>query len=864
MMDTLPMDALQTELLADEIVAHLKNADAGHCARVDFLNRAEALSICKYMALKQLAPGVLFHILTSDEAETKVNALFITTDKAIELRNRKQGRLCLFIPADLVDAAYSSIANSFALVDGRVLQALVLKRVQTQLSAELMSVVRAVFAKLRGLPGVSDEQRLDFVLAVFRHMQSGDIEHIGRELWRVGLIADGGENFVSRLNNNRDCVLSLSRPSKIGATTRERIQSTKVDTATAAQLSHFFHGRSLNDVRSWSRELNGEEDAPTFENWVFPKTDPSDLRVVSIAPFVNARGEVERYCHLHQPDGAKGSLLARYGARETLTVRWKTDPELPKDLGRWRIGIVPSGSENGFEDCLDERSVVGNRRTVTIKLDMDFDEPPDYAVCVRIMPLSSDGNEIKDQETGEAFFADSHEFFLVQNVGNVIIDPPRKSLRTVPTLAFGRLEVAVDLHVNALVEEEPEWIAKDLEYFRVRLNERRVLNVGLSNTLLTLEKQVLANPRSGGAFLLDVDEVRPVDARQITTHPLLSGEADTWSAFWRAREAFFKRLKQSDVRAVIEAVEWTPELATPALRYAQAYQELINDLVARKVALAELREALSVDTLLVRNTRNQNLVEEAVVVLPTHPLRAAWFASYTQLLRVWEDQILSYQLRERKRSIDLLALRLLVPTNVPAFAYHAASTETFAFFQNLRFFHGVALPAGVPDPHRRYGDLTIILDTGIDQAGVGDIQPDQLAEHLAKFHQLHPYVKTLVTTLINPDRGDFFAEALQKMLVTKTSPDEAEQISEPPIFQVVSYAEDGQKSAFQALEKVRQQQSDQQHIHSSDHFLPGLTVVARTMSQLERSGPPDAHLAVVTDFTRPAIVASSPAAETTT
>jgi DNA phosphorothioation-dependent restriction protein DptH len=187
---------------------------------------------------------------------------------------------------------------------------------------------------------------------------------------------------------------------------------------------------------------------------------------------------------LHQPDGAKGSLLARYGARETLTVRWKTDPELPKDLGRWRIGIVPSGSENGFDDSLDERSVVGSRRTVTIKLDMDFDEPPDYAVCVRIMPLSSDGNEIINQETGEVFFADSHEFFLVQNVGEVIIDPPRKSLRTVPTLAFGRLEVAVDLHVDALIEEEPEWIAKDLEYFRVRLNERRVLNIGLSTSLL--------------------------------------------------------------------------------------------------------------------------------------------------------------------------------------------------------------------------------------------------------------------------------------------------------------------------------------------------------------------------------------------
>jgi hypothetical protein len=218
-----------------------------------------------------------------------------------------------------------------------------------------------------------------------------------------------------------------------------------------------------------------------------------------------------------------------------------------------------------------------------------------------------------------------------------------------------------------------------------------------------------------------------------------------WLAFWRAREVFFKRLKQSDVRNVIEAVDWTPDLAASALRYAQAYRELIDDLLSHRVDVPELCEALSIDSLLIRNTGSGETAEEAIVILPTHPLRVAWIASYTQLLHEWEKQLLEYPLRERRQSIDLQALRLLVPTNVPAFAYHAAaSTTAFTFFQNLRFFHGVALPAGVPDPHRRYGDIAVILDTGIDQASVGDIQPDQLAEHLAKFHQSHPYAETLV------------------------------------------------------------------------------------------------------------------------
>ncbi len=863
MIDSSQTDMLQVELLSHEIIERLKDTEPGHCARVDFLDRFEAQHICQFIMQQQLAQGVVFHILISNEAHMKADTIFITTDKAIEIRNRKQERLCLFIPSDLVDAAYSSIANSFALIDGRTLHMLVLKRVLAQLSPELLTAARAVFARLRGLFDVSDEQRLDFALKLLGRMQSEETTQIGLELWRVGLIADGSDTFVSRLDVNRDCVLSLSHPNKLGATMRERIQSIKVDASTTTALTQFFHGRAMNDVRAWSREL-AKEQTLTFDHWIFPKTDPSDMRSVSITPFVKASGEVEPYCHLRQPDGAKGSLLARYGAKDTITVRWRTEPVLPKELSRWRVGIVPSDSENGFEECIDERSVAGSRRAVTIKLDMDFDEPPDFGMCIRIAPLSADGSEIINVETDGTFRANSHEFFLVKGIDSSLPEPPRQSLQTVPTLAFGRLEVAVDMRETVLAETEPEWINKDLEYFRLRLNDRRILNIGLNSTLLALEKQVLAEPREGGCFILNVDEVRPVDKQSFSAYPLLAENSEFWLAFWRERETFFKRLKQSDIRAVIEAVDWTPDLAASALRYARVYRELIDELVSHRADVSELRDALSIDSLLIRNTGSGEQVEEAIVILPTHPLRAAWVASYTQLLREWEKQLLDYPLRERKLSIDLQALRLLVPTNVPAFAYHAAaSTEAFAFFQNLRFFHGIALPAGVPDPHRRFGDIAVILDTGIDQVGVGDIQPDQLAEHLAKFHQLHPYAETLVTTLINPDRGDFFAEAIKKMLSEKTPAGELEQMYSLPAFQIISYAEDEHKSTFQALEQVRQQQIDQRYARNSDHFLPGLTTTARAMSQLEKTAPPEAHIAVVTDFTRPSIVASSPSLDTT-
>src|SRR5258708_14660126 len=142
MLDTLHIETRRVDLLAREIVDRLKDTEAGHCARVDYLDHATSLGVCASIQRQQLAPDVVFHILASDAAHAKTDPLLILPDKAIELRNRKQGRLCLFVPSHLVDAAYSSIANSFALTNGRDLQNLVLKQFRAKFSPKLAPTLR--------------------------------------------------------------------------------------------------------------------------------------------------------------------------------------------------------------------------------------------------------------------------------------------------------------------------------------------------------------------------------------------------------------------------------------------------------------------------------------------------------------------------------------------------------------------------------------------------------------------------------------------------------------------------------------------------------------------------------------------------
>lgn len=862
------MDSTRIELLTDDILTRFKGTQIGHCARVDFLAAAEAEDICQHITNQQLDQTVIAHILTKQDLLLNTSSIYITVDKAIELRNRKQERLCLFVPADLVDAAYSSLANSFAIIDGRELHTRILRRVMAQLPVKAAQFVRATFSQLRGSLSVSDDQKLDFAIAILKCVEAMKMDRAGFELWRVGLVVDATvgalinsaspTDLEDKLEQNRRSTLALSRPLKIDATTRERIQSLKVHETTAAKLTTFFRGRSLNNVHSWSYHLTAVEDL-TFDCWIFPEKETSDIREIKVTPFVNAIGLVERYCGLIQQDGPKGSLIARCAPKEKLVVRWKSDPEQPQNLGGWRVAIVPSDSEVEYDGSIElpERDIPAQRRNLTLNMNIEFDEPPDFAVRVRVMPINKDGTVIIDDE-GQMVYGESNEFFLSKEI-NKPPEPPstRESKFVVPNLFYGRLDYAVEAKERVLEETEQQWSSKDLDYFGIKLNDRRMLQVGISSTFLELERQSITESRKGGCYLLNVDDVHSVSSNDVIYQPLPTSENEFWSAFWKTRELFFSRLrKASHRRDVVEVAEWTSELIGAALRYAQAYRELIDDLQENQVDPHALREALSIDSILIRIAGRDNVNEEAIVTLPIHPLRVVWFINYAQLLQTWETQLLALPVPDRKYNLDLQALRLLTPMNVPAFSYHIGTSTTFTFFQNLRFFHGVALPAGVPDPHRRYGDIAILFGMTVDQGAAGDSHPEHLAEHLKNFLELHAYTNTLVTTLVNPDRGDFFAEAIKKLLPGRKFNEDEDNQDKIPTFQITAYTDSRQKSTLQAIEHIRQMQFDQHdYKQGTDHFLPSIATTSRSIKQLGKGTLPEAHIAVVTDLTQPEIKA---------
>lgn len=841
------------EYIAELIVEHLQDSETGHCVRVNYLDLGEATAVCQF--LRGHPGGVAEDLHTFLLAPRDVDVAdtpSISADRAIELRNRKVGCLCLFVPSDLVDATASSIGNSFAEIDGRELHRSALQRVRDGLGTEARQRFQAINSELTGTSWVSDDQRLELALVVQDLETNETLDQLGLELWRVGLISDGRPDFTSELRRNRTYVRNLARPQRIGSSYRERIQGLGVTNETAERLEVFFAYQVLHDVKSWSFDLI--DAGLTLDQWDFAESQSeSDLESVEVQPLTDAKGVVRSRTKLHQKDGPGGALIAYAGEGKKVTVHWTTKPNKPREVDDWRIELVPSDSDSTGDDLglleLPSRQVRGTQRKTDINLDFETQELPQTGFRIAVTAVDSSGAEIRNEQN-EPITSSSEEFFILPGSEEEPVLGASTRRRTVDTLALGRLDAAVEAKGEQIEFDSPSWVSSgDRHYFSIKARPRTVINVELSNLLRDLEHRTLENPETGGRWRLHVDETAPVtDSSVFRLLEVSAAQDDAWPAFLKARRTMFERVRRDEIRFVLEAAEWNQDQLNGALNYAQAYISLLESLPSE-----DLHQALSIDTLHITIDRATN-DEHAIVVLPTHPLRTAWFAVHASLLKSWEDQLLQMD-SKRKQAIDLDLLRELAPLNTPPFIYSADHDAPFVFFQNLNAYFGVAFPPEVTDPARRMSDLAMIL--GVDQPDHGEDarRPHYLARQLQRYREGHSYADPIMLALVNSDRGEFLAGAIEEMFRHELTSDDDDDQSTLPSLDITAYVPKHRMTRLSDVDRVRALLSDQTSRQSTDALLPALSTSVRHHDLFAERALSPAHVAMVTDITQPAITA---------
>ena len=231
---------------------------------------------------------------------------------------------------------------------------------------------------------------------------------------------------------------------------------------------------------------------------------------------------------------------------------------------------------------------------------------------------------------------------------------------------------------------------------------------------------------------------------------------------------------------------------------------------------------------------------DSLVVLPTHPLRALWFAGHGSLLAHWSRALEEIEPPKRKQRIQLDLLATIAAVNVPAFAHHPDVDEPHVFFRNLDAGHGVAFPAGTADPALKLADLAKLVGLAAAPSLAEGEQGERAAETIARFHVAHPYADPFRIALINPDDGSFAGEAIgawAKMIerdhrARLNLEQDDEDPPELPRLTLTAYVAD-RRASLRGLADQRRVSEESSTHEPSDHLQPALAVVMQPVARLQ-------------------------------
>ena len=770
-------------------------------------------------------------------------ALLIDTERVVEIRNRKTHKLCLFIPGGYVDAKIGSFANSF--FHFGLDQAFVeIARGELEHMPEDVRVsLRKVALVLRLQTKVTHDRWADYVSAV---AASPSLATAGKELWRVGLLPDSGEDFAERLQRNRECMITLAYSSGGQSTLAQRTESLGLRPGKVRdELVSLLRNRRLREIDTWLPQLAAAPCFGTvsFDTWVFDDVE-SDIESIATDPILDAEGRVKKYTKLAQPLGPGTQPTASITEKAKVTVKWTCLPAKPSHLARWQLEVVPALGEYTDDEILGvdlpSVTVAGKQHSgsIPMHLDVDFEEFAVRSVQVRVSALDQTGAQLLDAE-GRVVEAYSGEFWLTDEP--VVADAPGARPATVPSFAVARLRAAQELDVDAFEEAAGKWEERDLHYFPMVLNGRRVSRVGLCPLLRTIEGLILSRPGELGFFHATVDDAGVLQAADLEQHGLPSLEGEAWSNFHKRRTAVFSTISATPGRDLVETVGWSRDLTNKVRHYAAAYRALLSS-SDPNVASA----ALSIDTLEV-TLLGRSGSTTAMLVSPTHPLRMLWYASYAELLGSWEALVLAAG-KDKRRAIDAGLIERLAPNNVPALGADGDGAA-YLFAQNIRFFWGLLLPVGASDPVRLASDLARAIGLPSEDVGLLDLPPARLAAELRTYADIHPYLQTLRLNAVNAGSGNYLAAALSKIYMDKSQAED-DEAWRPPRLDLNLYTE-GEPAPVPAITSLQEAIYAQQPSGGRRYLDPFFSYSVRRLRADERLPGDDVNVSLVSDYLSP-------------
>lgn len=802
--------------VAGVLTANLAGVRRGHCARVDDVDLKMASQLADLL-VKSL-PMADVHVLEKNPSGIHS----IDSDRAVELRNRKEKPLILLVPAGEGNAA-SSLDNSFDRLPLVSLMQQAAAKFERDLRRSDVSheivLLRQLIAKRAGTAAWSE-----FLAAI---SEDPTEQVVGRELWRLGLVPDHGTAIISRLERNSKAAKAIAFAVRPSASTSERLVDAGVRESDERSFLRAFletAGVPLSKPSLWTRKLATERDGSlTFDKWPMADDVASDLTAVSLEPFLKADQSLDKQSKLEK--GEHGQLICKVplDAQGVVVVKWTTYPPKTDRVEKWLLEVVPPEDLRSEETApIGTATVAGSRRRATIKVSATEDDLANGSqFVVHLKGLDKDGNNVllSDYSPAEV---DSQEFEVA-----IVEGQPADPARTAS--AHSLPEAVVRAALSGLDDHTEDSVSWDYtgQIFGLRLGSRRVVQVRVSELLVAVQKRAINDADICGVLSARAQVGMPLTSEDVRAMPV-----ELPRTLRDKRAKLLRAFGEAFPRDTAESVSWSPDLHKQVEEYLATYRRALD-------ANPEMGSALlRMETLTVR-TRAATGPVVGVVLLPLHPLRLAWIAAHDRLLRSWASDLTELPRSARPASVDVELMQRVTPANLP---FMVLSDDETPMLYDSELTHGSALYLPIDEAAREAAADAICEALRVSRdAGRVRATSSLVRERISAFRRGHPGGAALRLLAINPGSGDVVADAIRPLVV----PDEEDDAIEGARLEVTAYTDHASfiepVSAVQELQRTLRLAA---RTSRASHLSPPLSLSVRSMSAIA-SDEAGAHLAVV-------------------
>lgn len=671
-------------------------------------------------------------------SEDDLDRYVISAQKAIEFRNSMEP-LVLIAPTSNAELV-ASLAGFKSYRMTEIVTALIHSNIAEMAKLDLPSFTADVLKSLLKITTLND--LLTFLLTV--KLSDNPQETFASNLPEIGLIADSSVGLLepgsivrniqisSRLNSKsnplRDIEDLLTNSGLLPGKTRDAVKE----------------AISLERVSGlgWSKHLSIKEDEDyLLVNWPLVESSSIKFALLEIKSFLGPDGELNSKCKL-KPHPTKDVFVST----GKVHIEWVVLPKITGEGIRWQIDLLNS-ADIQLARSIQKWSASHQARSKTLDLsDIEEDGVP---LRIQITALTKEGAQVLSED-GSVAVAYSESFILQGEADSDLGDDTESSEKVSQSLGSALVLNALQ---NKSLKKLPELLVGRPD------RTKQCYEIALENTITrirfsSLVRELVLNSIEKSSELISYESLYKLSDSSLEFKDIREIVLDATEDFRIARANFLQCMKNEHVTLSPELIYWTKEQEDSLMVYLETYRALLDTQDSEAI-----NPLLSLDQLKLKVYTPSGDID-AVILLPTHPLRAAWLLQHFRVSYKYASELLKVDFNKRSSEFDFHLFDAIKPENLPFII--PSEGKNFVYIDELVFGTGIYFPAEVSDITWQ---LSIVSQTlGVRPGSKDSDLIRKLSNHLSNYDSGNSFLPGLRIAAVNPGDGSLIAGALSGFL----------------------------------------------------------------------------------------------------